>query len=291
MSAWRRSTSSTKRLMERLWLSLSAMAAMVVTVAAAVMVVTVAAAAITAAGAMAVTVVTVAAAAEAAAERGGAAVGAAVAVAGAYAAAFGSCAFSIRALSRPPSMAYDAKTRAIIVLLNTSRWLRDLRMPLRRSGRKELARPVIAAMLHYVEQLLPTSIPTRWNGAFRPFLVGLQSFFVLSSVLIGAAHWKPCGFVYPIPPSAPFRRCMNPSTARDLAVPAALGKKNCDQEKAYQDRCPSPFFAIHHGAPALGPSPAWRAAANRRHPREFVSQLSSRTAPSTHRACTVLCRD
>ena len=103
MSAWRRSTSSTKRLMERLWLSLSAMAAMVVTVAAAVMVVTVAAAAITAAGAMAVTVVTVAAAAEAAAECGGAAVvavGAAVAVAGAYAAAFGSCAFSIRALSR-----------------------------------------------------------------------------------------------------------------------------------------------------------------------------------------------
>ena len=73
----------------------------------------------------------------------------------------------------------------------------------------------------------------------------------------------------------------NPSTARDLAVPAALGKKNCDQEKAYQDRCSSPFFAIHHGAPALGPSPAWRAAANRRHPREFVSQLSSRTATPT----------
>src|SRR6478752_684316 len=78
----------------------------------------------------------------------------------------------------------------------------------------------------------------------------------------------------------------NPSTARDLAVPAALGKKNCDQEKAYQDRCSSPFFAIHHGAPALGPSPAWRDAANRRHsPREFVSQLSSRTAPGTDRAC------
>jgi hypothetical protein len=73
----------------------------------------------------------------------------------------------------------------------------------------------------------------------------------------------------------------NPSTARDLAVPTALGKKNCDQEKAYQDRCSSPFFAIHHGAPALGPSPAWRAAANRRHPREFVSQLSSRTATPT----------
>jgi len=33
MSAWRRSTSSTKRLTERLWLSLSAMAAMAATAA------------------------------------------------------------------------------------------------------------------------------------------------------------------------------------------------------------------------------------------------------------------
>ena len=106
MSAWRRSTSSTKRLMERLWLSLSATAAEAATAAEVATAVTVAAAAITAAGAMDVTVVTVAAAAEAAAECGGAAVGAAVAVAGAYAAAFGSCAFSIRALSRPPSMAF-----------------------------------------------------------------------------------------------------------------------------------------------------------------------------------------
>src|SRR6516162_1207800 len=53
MSAWRRSTSSTKRLTERLWLSLSAMAAMVATAAEVVTAVTVAVAAITAAAAAA----------------------------------------------------------------------------------------------------------------------------------------------------------------------------------------------------------------------------------------------
>jgi len=104
MSAWRRSTSSTRRLTERLWFSLSAMAAMAA-MAAVVMVATVAAAAITAAGVMDVTVAAAAAAAAvsalvlAASAGGGAAAAAAAADIGAGGAAIDTGAITVTVTS------------------------------------------------------------------------------------------------------------------------------------------------------------------------------------------------